>query len=74
MAQTATRTDFSTSLLQHVKNIFNAIGRGMIKLAEANSRQHTVEKLREMSDEQLAQRGLRRDTIVQHVYRDYLYI
>jgi uncharacterized protein YjiS (DUF1127 family) len=46
----------------------------MEALATANSRARQVEALSAMSDEELAKRGLRREDIVQHVFRDAMYM
>ncbi|MDA5556612.1 DUF1127 domain-containing protein [Shimia sp. MMG029] len=53
---------------------FRAIGNGLIALAENNSRVQQIETLNAMSDAQLAERGLRREEIVRHVFRDYMHL
>ena len=41
---------------------------------EARSRVDQVQRLQAMSDEALAKRGIKRDQIVHHVFRDQFYI
>jgi hypothetical protein len=53
---------------------FVAFGRILMKIAEANSRFEQVQRLQSLSDEDLAARGLTRDGIVRHVFRDRMYI
>jgi len=45
-----------------------------VAVAEANPRMKAVQRLSEMSDEELAERGLKRDDIVRHVFRDIYYM
>ena len=49
---------------------FLAFGRMLLKVAEANSRFEKVQRLQRLSDADLAARGLTRDGIVLHVFRD----
>lgn len=53
---------------------FAAIGRGLVWLAENNTRMRQVEKLNNMSDEALAEQGLKREDIVRHIFRDTFYV
>lgn len=53
---------------------FNAIGRFFVAVMENNSRIKRVDALNALSDEQLAERGLRREDIVRHVFGDYMHI
>lgn len=72
MAATTYTHDWSvTSILTAP---LRAIGRGMIRIAEANSRAQEVERLNRKSDDELAKIGLTRETIVAHVFRAHLYI
>lgn len=54
------------------------IGRGILDAVEAmqrnNARLRELERLNAMTDEQLAARGLRREDIVRHVFRDVYYL
>lgn len=46
----------------------------MIVAAENSSRMKRIEALNAMTDEQLAERGLKRDEIVRHVFQDLMYV
>ncbi len=46
----------------------------LVAMAEANPRMKAVKRLSEMSDEQLDARGLKREDIVRHVFRDIYYV
>lgn len=52
----------------------SALGRFFVMIGESNSRMRAVEQLNRMSDAQLAARGLKREDIVQHVFRDTYYV
>lgn len=52
---------------------FNMIGDVLIAMGEANTRVRGMRALMEMSDEQLAERGLKRDEIAHHVFADSYY-
>lgn len=49
---------------------FAAIGGFLVRMMDGNDRVREVEKLNAMSDAQLARRGLKRENIVRHVFRD----
>ncbi|MEL6608638.1 MAG: DUF1127 domain-containing protein [Pseudomonadota bacterium] len=55
-------------------NIFsrwaNAFWNGLVALGEAGARTEEIKYWQSLSDEQLAERGLTRDQIVRHVFRD----
>lgn len=59
-------------------NIFARIGsrimNGLVAMAEANGRVKQVERLQAMSDAELARRGIKRDEIVYHVFRDLSHV
>lgn len=57
-------------LLQRLTSAFSALGHGIEALAEARSRRDQIEALMRLSDEALAARGLTREGIVAHVFRD----
>ena len=62
-AQTSARRSFSSRVL------------GLLEDAmENNARMNTVRRLQSLSDEKLAERGLTRDKIVQHVFAPYFYL
>lgn len=54
-----------STILAHVAALFTAI-------AEAQSRSDEIQRLQALSDQELAKRGLTRDRIVHHVFRDKL--
>ncbi|WP_417209187.1 DUF1127 domain-containing protein [Antarctobacter sp.] len=53
---------------------FSSIFNVLMAIAEANPRLKEVERLNAMSDDQLARRGLKREDIVHHVFRDCMYV
>ena len=53
---------------------FRALFDGVLRYAESNSRLKQVEQLQSLSDEELTAKGIRRDDIVRHVFRNVLYI
>lgn len=53
---------------------FESIFNGLTAFAEANSRVHEVERMNEMTDEQLSKMGLQRTDIVRYVFRDRLFL
>ncbi|MEL0436850.1 hypothetical protein [Phycobacter sp. K97] len=62
------------SVLKILAKPFVALGNGLVALGEANDRSRKVQSLMAMSDAELAERGLKRDQIVQHVFSDVYYI
>ncbi len=57
-----------------IAGFFSGFFSALVRVAESNTRVTEVEKLQSLSDEELAAKGIRRDDIVRHVYRDVLYI
>ncbi|WP_371038136.1 MULTISPECIES: DUF1127 domain-containing protein [unclassified Rhodosalinus] len=51
-----------------------AIGDALAMASDVGRRVHRVDTLNDMTDDELAARGLKRDEIVQHVFRDLYYI
>jgi len=51
-----------------------SIGNALVAIGEAHPRLRRVEALQRLSDEQLAARGLKREDIVRHVFRDVFYL
>ena len=51
---------------------FRAFARLMVRLAEANMSVQRLERLSNMSDAELSERGLTRETIVRHVFQGAL--
>lgn len=58
------------------ENIFaralKAIWNGLVSLSEANARSKELDFYNSLTDEQLAERGLKREQIVRYVFRDRL--
>ncbi|MGV6812125.1 MAG: DUF1127 domain-containing protein [Brevirhabdus sp.] len=50
------------------------LGRFLVRIMESNSRVQAVEKLNSLSDDALARRGLKREDIVHHVFKDTYYV
>lgn len=57
-----------------IADFFNGLFSGLVRIAESNTRLTQVEELQKLTDEELSAKGLRRENIVRHVYRDVLYI
>ncbi|GAA4225626.1 DUF1127 domain-containing protein [Sagittula sp. NFXS13] len=55
-------------------DFFNGLLDGMARIAESGHRMKEIERLQAMSDADLAKRGLTRDRIAHHVFRDVLYV
>lgn len=53
---------------------FIALGSGLVAIGEANTRYQTLNKLMDLSDADLAKRGLKRDDLVHHVFSDSYYL
>ncbi|MDE4133159.1 hypothetical protein PXK00_08550 [Phaeobacter sp. QD34_3] len=64
----------AVSVLKILAKPFVVIGNGLIAMGEANDRSRKVRTLMALSDAELAERGLKRDEIVQHVFSDVYYI
>ncbi|GAA6208603.1 hypothetical protein NBRC116601_18960 [Cognatishimia sp. WU-CL00825] len=70
MATTTLNHSASQSILRTLAAPFIAIGNTLIAIGEASSRSKQVEFLNSLSDSQLADRGMTRETIVRHVFSD----
>lgn len=57
-----------------LRRCFAAAGNALVAIAEADSRMRAVRQLNAMSDEELAERGLRREDVVHHIFSDRFYI
>ncbi|MCR9108379.1 DUF1127 domain-containing protein [Marivita sp. XM-24bin2] len=53
-----------------ISSLIDGLTRGFTQIAEANSRVHEIERLQALSDDALAAKGIRREDIVRHVFRD----
>lgn len=60
------------SALHWIGAPFRAILRAMVATAEADPRLKQIDRLKALSDADLAKRGLTRDEIVRHVFRHHL--
>ncbi|MCG6882434.1 MAG: DUF1127 domain-containing protein [Silicimonas sp.] len=68
------RSDGFPSRVAHgVASGFRVLARAMVINAEAEQRMNEVRRLQALSDEALAKKGLTRDRIVHHVFRDIYY-
>ena len=54
--------------------VLHAIGDFFTLITESNWRVREAERLQAMSDAQLAARGMRREDIARHVFRDLFYV
>ncbi len=75
MAHTALNTVPTVfGVLNLLAKPFNALGKGLVALAEADTRYKKLNSLMAMSDAELAERGLKRDELVHHTFSDSYYI
>lgn len=74
MAYITAHSGAGSALLHNIAAPFIALGNALIRLGEANSRVKQAEFLQSLSDEQLAARGLTRDEIARHVFKDVYYV
>ena len=65
--------DIFRRVLSGARNVLSSIGKGIITIADANTRVKHVEKLQAKSDAELAALGLRREDIVRYVFKDMLH-
>lgn len=73
MATHATNIAAPRGFLGHVVAGFERVFSTLVKIGEAQPRYRKLQHYAAMSDEELAALGLKRDEIVQHVYRDVFY-
>ena len=66
--------DYTANTQASGNGVFAKIVALLEKIANLNGRVRQVEVLNSLSDEQLKARGLTRDQIVHHVFRDCYYI
>ena len=57
-----------------LNRVFNSILNFLVSISMAQSRVRQIEFLCALTDQELAQRGLTRQDIVRHVYRDAYYV
>lgn len=76
MAYTATHnpaTSFVASVFQSIGETLTRMGQAAFVARGMEARMHQYEKMRRMSDAELAELGLQRDGIAAHVFRDFFY-
>jgi uncharacterized protein YjiS (DUF1127 family) len=61
------RASFFTSLV-------NGLTRGFGQIADSNWRIREVERLQALSDDALAERGIKREDIARHVFQDIFWV
>ncbi|MFC6688207.1 DUF1127 domain-containing protein [Jhaorihella thermophila] len=64
----------SAGIREKIATFFDGVIEGLARMAEMNSRVRQMNALMNLSDEQLAARGLRREDIARHVFSDSLYL
>ena len=78
MAYNSITTTFAPGLWAQTKartaGVLSTMGRWLDSYVVARSRADQVQRLMDMTDDQLAARGLTRDRIVHHVFRDCFYM
>lgn len=62
------------NVLAQLAETFKAIGSSLVRASEASSRIHHVQALQAMSDSELSDRGIKREDIVHHVFKDLYYM
>lgn len=70
MAHTTTHIPASGSILAPVAKFFSALGTAFVSMGEASSKMRQVNALQALSDEELADRGLKREDIARYVFSD----
>lgn len=53
-----------------IGSFFAGLGNALVLMSTANARVRQVERLQKLSNDQLAERGIRRENIARHVFRD----
>ncbi|MCI5097269.1 MAG: DUF1127 domain-containing protein [Rhodobacteraceae bacterium] len=73
MAQTSLHISERPGVFALPKRILHAIGAFLVAVAENNDRVRQVEFLRNLSDQELAARGIKREDIVRHVFASHVF-
>lgn len=66
------KSEIGTDLRAQIDRVFASIGQGFNAYLEARSRTVEIEFYNALSDAELEERGITRDRIVHHVFRDRL--
>ncbi|GAA6164157.1 hypothetical protein NBRC116590_18610 [Pelagimonas sp. KU-00592-HH] len=74
MAHISVNAPAHNSILRVLAAPFVAVGNFLIAIGEANSRAEKANRLQQMSDAELAARGIKREDIVRHVFKDIYYV
>ena len=69
-----TFTPTVTPITEFFMRPLRAVGNHMAAIMDSNSRIQLVDQLNAMSDAELAELGIKRDEIVQHVFKDMFYL
>ncbi|MBU0780459.1 hypothetical protein [Loktanella salsilacus] len=64
----------TAAIREKVDAFFASIGQGMNAYMERRSRMDQINNLEAKTDEELSKLGIKRDRIVQHVFRDLFYV
>lgn len=64
----------TAAIREKVDAFFASIGQGMNAYMERRSRMDQITRLEAKTDEELSNLGIKRDRIVQHVFRDLFYV
>ncbi|MBJ3764260.1 DUF1127 domain-containing protein [Maribius pontilimi] len=57
-----------------ITDFFTPMGQRLVAMGENSSRYRRLERLTAMSDAELAERGVKREDIVRHVFADVYYV
>lgn len=74
MADFTSQFTFADTARSGFRRMLASVARGVETMAEARSRRAQIERLEAMSNDELAELGLKREDIAQHVFRDTFYI
>lgn len=74
MAYTAQNTQVAGPVIAAVQRVVGSVYDSLVMVMESNVRVRQVEALQAMSDVELAERGLKREDIVRHVFQDMMHI
>ncbi len=64
----------TAAIREKVDAFFASIGQGMNAYMERRSRMDQITRLEAKTDEELSKLGIKRDRIVQYVFRDLFYV
>lgn len=74
MADTSIHTSTGFNFIAGLERFWSGLASSMETLAKTQSRVRQMEALSNLSDDQLAQRGMKREDIARHVFRDVYYV